>query len=118
MVVGTSFSAEDIASIAYKNGATRLVCCYRNNPMPYKNWPECFSNHKLPTNIEGSKVHFEDGTAIDVDVIIMCTGFNLHYPFMDEKIRLKSKNQIVPDGLYKTVIWPDNNKLMYLGMTQ
>jgi len=35
MVIGTSFSAEDIASIAYKNGATRLVCCYRNNPMPY-----------------------------------------------------------------------------------
>lgn len=25
---------------------------------------------------------------------------------------------IVPDKLYRTVIWPDNNKLMYLGMQQ
>ena len=30
MVIGTSYSAEDIASIAYKNGAKKLVCCYRN----------------------------------------------------------------------------------------
>lgn len=102
MVIGTSYSAEDIASIAYKNGATRLVCSYRTNPMPY-NWPECFETHGLPTNIEGNTVHFPDGAKVDVDVIVMCTGFNLHYPFMEEDIRLVSANLIVPDMLYKKV---------------
>lgn len=91
MVIGTSYSAEDIASIAYKNGAKRIVCSYRTNPMPYK-WPECFSTHKLPIGIEDKKITFPDGAEIEVDVIIMCTGFNLHYPFVDEKIRLVSQN--------------------------
>lgn len=116
MVIGTSYSGEDIASIAYKNGAKKIVCSYRTNPMPYE-WPDCFVTHKLPTKIEGKTVHFPDGQ-VDVDVIVMCTGFNLHYPFMEEKIRLVSKNQIVPDMLYKTCVFMDNNKLFYLGMQQ
>ncbi len=114
MVIGTSYSAEDIASIAYKNGATRLICSYRTNPMPYE-WPACFETHKLPTKIEGSTVHFEDGS-VDVDVIVACTGFNLHYPFMEESIRLVSKNQLVPDNLYKTCCFIGNPQLFYLGM--
>lgn len=116
MVIGTSYSGEDVASIAYKNGAKKIVCSYRTNPMPYE-WPDCFETHKLPTNIEGKTVFFPDGQ-VDVDVIVMCTGFNLHYPFMDEKIRLVSKNQIVPDMLYKTCVFMENNKLFYLGMQQ
>jgi trimethylamine monooxygenase len=96
MVIGTSYTAEDIASISYKNGAKRIVCCYRNDKkMEYK-WPDCFETHKLPTHIDGKTVHFPDGAAVDVDVIVMCTGFNLHYPFMEEKIRLNSENLIVP----------------------
>lgn len=117
MVIGTSYSAEDIASIAYKNGATRIVCCYRTNPMPHK-WPECFETHKLPTKIDGKEVHFPDGAVVDVDVIVMCTGFHLHYPFMEEKIRLQSPNQIITKQLYKNAFYMSNNKLVYLGMTQ
>lgn len=116
MVIGTSYSAEDIASIAYKNGATRIVCSYRTNPMPY-NWPDCFETHQLPTKIDGSTVHFPDGAAVDVDVIVMCTGFQLHYPFMEEKIRLVSPNQIITNMLYKNAFFMNNNKLIYLGMT-
>jgi trimethylamine monooxygenase len=117
MVIGTSYSGEDVASIAYKNGATRLVCCYRSKPMPYT-WPDCFSNHQLPTKIDGKTLTFPDGAVIDVDVIVMCTGFNLHYPFMEEKIRLVSPNQIVPENLYKKIFLNSNNKVMYLGMQQ
>lgn len=39
MVVGTMFSAEDIASIAYKHGAKKIVCSYRTNAMAWT-WPE------------------------------------------------------------------------------
>lgn len=57
MVVGTSYSGEDIASISYKNGAKRIICCYRGKPMPYK-WPDCFENHPMPTKVDGSTVYF------------------------------------------------------------
>jgi len=117
MVIGTSYSAEDIASIAYKNGATRIVCSYRSKPMPFE-WPECFETHGLPSKIDGDTVHFPDGAAVKVDVIVMCTGFNLHYPFMEENIRLKSPNQIVPEQLYKKIFLKSNNKAIYLGMQQ
>lgn len=64
------------------------------------------------------KVHFPDGAVVDVDVLVMCTGFHLHYPFMDEKIRLKSPNQIITEQLFKNAFLMSNNKVIYLGMTQ
>ena len=51
-----------------------------------------------------------------VDYIIQCTGYLLNYPFMDQKIRLESKSQIVPDMLYKCLTLIDNNQCFYLGM--
>ena len=82
--------------------------------MPYK-WPDCFENHPMPTKVEGDTVHFKDGAAIDVDVIVLCTGFLLHYPFLEEKLQLKSPNQIVPQMLYKSLFMIPNNKMVYIG---
>jgi trimethylamine monooxygenase len=119
LVIGTSYSAEDIACIAYKNGAKRIVCCHRdpNKPMAYK-WPQNFSTHLVPTKVDGKNVHFPDGEVIEVDTIVMCTGFNLTYPFMEEDIRLKSPNVIVPKQLYKKIFHLDNNNVIYMGMQQ
>lgn len=115
MVVGAKFSAEDIASIAYKYGAKRIVCTYKNKPMDWK-WPDCFETHPLPHKIVGKRVYFPDGGEVDVDYIILCTGYLLKYPFMDEKIRLESKPLIIPDMLYKSLTLLSNNKCFYLGM--
>ena len=115
MVVGTMFSAEDIASIAYKHGAKKIVCSYRTNKMAW-DWPEKFETHALPTKIENKTVHFPDGAKVDVDYMILCTGYKLCYPFMEEKIRLESDSKIIPDMLYKCVSLIKNNKCFYIGM--
>lgn len=115
MVVGTSFSAEDIASIAWKHGATKIVCSYRNEPMGFK-WPDCFETHPLPNKIVNKTVYFPDGGEAEVDYIVICAGFHLTYPFMEDKLRLTSPSAIVPDMLYKGVSLMNNEKCFYVGM--
>jgi len=46
MVVGASYSAEDIASQCYKYGCRDITCSYRTRPMGFK-WPEGFQTKPL-----------------------------------------------------------------------
>jgi len=51
-----------------------------------------------------------------VDAIIICTGYQHHFPFLPDELRLKTNNRLWPLGLYKGVVWEKNPKLLYLGM--
>jgi hypothetical protein len=39
------------------------------------------------SQIEGDQVTFEDGTVVQVDAIVIGTGFDLHLPFLSDEIR-------------------------------
>ena len=41
--------------------------------MGYK-WPPQISERPVPTHFSGNRAYFKDGSNIEVDVIIMCTG--------------------------------------------
>jgi trimethylamine monooxygenase len=92
LLVGSSYSAEDLALQCIKYGAKEVVCTYRNNPMGYK-WPAKISERPLLTRLAGPTAHFKDGSTKDFDTIIMCTGYMHHYPYMGEDIRMKGKNE-------------------------
>lgn len=117
LVVGSSDSAEDIALQTLKYGAKKIVVSYKTKPMGFK-WPEQITEKPLLTKIEGKTVHFKDGSKDDVDAIILCTGYLFSFPFLEEKLRLKSANVLFPTGLYKSILWTQagNNKLLYIGM--
>ncbi|KAJ7377844.1 hypothetical protein OS493_026414 [Desmophyllum pertusum] len=117
LVVGSSYSAEDLALQTLKYGAKKIYCTYKTRPMGFK-WPSQIEEKQLFTKIEGSTVHFKDGTTADVDVIILCTGYLFYFPFLEERLRLKSTNILYPPGLYKCTLWTEsaNNKLLYIGM--
>mgnify|MGYP006110369479 FL=1 len=85
MVVGASYSAEDIASQVYKYGCRDITCSYRTKPMDFK-WPEGFSIKPILTKVEGKLCTFKDGTTKELDAIIMCTGYKKHFPFMEERL--------------------------------
>ena len=68
------------------------------------------------TKFEGNTAHFRDGSTREVDAVILCTGYQHHFPFMEDSLRLRTRNRLWPPGLYKGVIWMDNPKLAYLGM--
>ena len=117
LVVGSRNSAEDIALQTIKFGATKVVCTWRTKPMGYK-WPAQITEKPLLTKIEGNTVHFKDGTTEVVDDIILCTGYLFSFPFMEERLRLKTSNAYYVQELYKSIVWMHggNNKVFYLGM--
>ena len=115
VVVGSSYSAEDIGLQCHKYGAKSVTFSYRTAPMGFK-WPETMEERPLIAKLDDKTVHFADGSTKDADAIILCTGYLLCFPFLEDGLRLRARNRLYPPGLYKTVIWEQNPKLMYLGM--
>lgn len=115
LIVGGSYSAEDIGSQCFKYGARSITSCYRSAPMAYK-WPENWEEKPLLTHVQGSTAYFADGSSRHVDAIILCTGYKHHFPFLPEELRLKTTNRLWPLNLYKGVFWEQNPRLVYLGM--
>lgn len=115
LLIGRSYSAEDIGSQCYKYGARSITNSYRSKPMGFK-WPDNWEEKPLLTKVVGKTCFFKDGTSRDYDAIIMCTGYLHHFPFLSEDLRLKTANRLWPLDLYKGVVWEKNPKLFYIGM--
>ena len=115
VVLGSSYSAEDIALQCYKYGAKSVTIGYRNNPMGFK-WPEGMKEVHYLDRLEGNKAVFKDGHEQNTDAIILCSGYLHHFPYLDDTLKLKTGNRLYPPQLYKGVVWQDNHKMMYLGM--
>jgi len=115
LIMGSSYSAEDIGLQCRKYGANRVTITYRTAPMGFK-WPESMEEVPQLQQIDGRTAHFKDGSTRAVDAIILCTGYQHHFPFMEDRLRLVTNNVLYPPDLYKGVFWKDNPKCMYLGM--
>ncbi len=115
LCIGSSYSSEDIGTQCYKYGAKEITFSYRTKPMGFA-FPAAFSEVPLLLKIEGKTAHFKDGTTKEVDAVILCTGYQHHFPFLPDDMRLKTNNRLWPLGLYKGVVWEKNPKLFYLGM--
>ncbi len=115
LCVGASYSSEDIGIQCFKYGAKAVTFSWRTKPMGFK-WPAGMNEVPLMTKVEGSRVHFRDGSSADYDAIVLCTGYLHHHPFIEDLLRIKSRNRLYPPNLYKGVFWWGNPKLMYLGM--
>jgi len=79
-------------------------------------WPENFRTVPLLQRVEGRTCTFVDGSTADVDAIILCTGYQHHFPFMRSPLRLRTSNRLCPDSLYEGVAWMPNPRLFYFGM--
>ena len=115
VVLGSSYSAEDIALQCYKYGAKSVTIGYRNNPMGFK-WPNGMKEVHYLDRLEGSKAIFKDGHEQNADAIILCSGYLHHFPFLDDSLKLKTGNRLYPPKLFKGIVWQDNHQLIYLGM--
>ncbi|MBL1407349.1 NAD(P)-binding domain-containing protein [Sphingobacterium faecale] len=115
LLIGSSYSAEDIGVQCYKHGSQSVTIAYRSNPIGC-NWPEGIKEKSLVTHFEGSKAFFKDGSSEEFDAVILCTGYQHKFPFLPDNMRLKTKNRLYPDDLYKGVVFNHNERLLYLGM--
>ncbi|MDX1271636.1 NAD(P)/FAD-dependent oxidoreductase [Bizionia paragorgiae] len=115
LLIGSSYSAEDIGVQCHKHGAQSVTLSYRSNPIGVE-WPEGIKEVPLLTHFEGDTAHFNNGHKEQFDAVIMCTGYQHKFPFLPDELRLKTKNNLYPDNLYKGIFYNDLPQLIYLGM--
>ena len=115
LVLGTSYSAEDIASQCWKYGCKSITVAHRTAPMDFL-WPDNIREVPALVKVNEKTAFFKDGTSANFDAIILCTGYKHHFPFLPDDLRLKTTNRLACNDLYKGIIWNGNSKLFYLGM--
>jgi trimethylamine monooxygenase len=115
LIVGTSYSAEDIGSQCWKYGAKSVTVSHRTAAMGY-DWPANWREVPLLEKVTGNTATFRDGSTAHADAIILCTGYLHHFPFLPDSLRLKTRNRLATADLYKGVAWAANPDLFYLGM--
>ncbi|RIX97437.1 NAD(P)/FAD-dependent oxidoreductase [Aureimonas flava] len=114
LLVGSSYSAEDIGTQCHKYGAASVTFSYRTKPMGF-DWPDSFEEKPLLEKLVGNTAHFKDGSTKTVDAIVLCTGYLNHYPFLEDSLRLKTRNRLFPPNLYKGIVFEPNPGLFYIG---
>ncbi len=115
LILGTSYSAEDIGSQCWKYGCKSITVAHRTAPMGY-DWPDNWQEVPALVKVAKNTATFKDGSTKDVDAIILCTGYQHHFPFMPEDLRLVTANRLATADLYKGVVFASNPALYYLGM--
>ena len=115
LILGTSYSAEDIGSQCWKYGCRSVTVAHRTAPMGFK-WPDNWQEVPALLKVAGNTAYFKNGTTKDVDTIILCTGYKHHFPFLRDGLRLKTANRLASADLYKGVVWNKNSNMFYLGM--
>lgn len=115
LILGSSYSAEDIGSQCWKYGAKTITSCYRSAPMGFE-WPDNWDERPALVRIEDRTAVLADGTRKEIDAIILCTGYKHYFPFLPDDLRLKTANRLATADLYKGVVWVHNPRLFYLGM--
>jgi dimethylaniline monooxygenase (N-oxide forming) len=70
-------------------------------------------------NIEGftggRTVRFDDGGEEEIDLVIYCTGYEMAFPFLDEKVFVSRDNRM---PLYRRVVSVENPGLYFIGFIQ
>lgn len=115
LIIGTSYSAEDIGSQCWKYGSKSITVSHRTAAMGYE-WPDNWAEVPLLTHMDGKTAHFKDGSNREIDVVILCTGYQHNFPFMSESLRLKTTNRLATSDLYKGVAYVHNPDVFYIGM--
>ena len=119
LIIGGRWSAEDLAIQAYKFGAAGVVISWKTMPMgqDWFEFPKGIEQHPLVEKVVNNTAYFKDGHHAEFDMIIFCTGYRWHFPFLADELRLKEHFAIAYKDLYKGTLWltGGNGKLIYIG---
>ncbi|MGW0392122.1 flavin-containing monooxygenase [Streptomyces sp. NPDC003042] len=65
-------------------------------------------------SLDGSRVCFTDGTTVEADAIVYCTGFRMAFPFLPAGCPAGPRQGAVE--LYKRMVAPDRTGLYFVGL--
>jgi dimethylaniline monooxygenase (N-oxide forming) len=63
----------------------------------------------------GKTVHFADGTQVEADAVVYCTGYKISFPFLD-KTTIEAKDNDI--ALYQRIFDPQHPDLLFLALVQ
>jgi dimethylaniline monooxygenase (N-oxide forming) len=66
-------------------------------------------------SLAGDSVRFSDGSQVDADAIVYCTGYNVSFPFLDADVIHPVDNRL---DLFHQVFPPDVPNLAFVGLVQ
>jgi thioredoxin reductase len=66
--------------------------------------------------LEGDSVRFTDGSVVQVDKVVYCTGYKISFPFFDHDMLDPSGDNRIE--LYRRVVHPDLAGLYFIGLIQ
>jgi dimethylaniline monooxygenase (N-oxide forming) len=61
------------------------------------------------------EIEFADGTRVEADVVVYCTGYKITFPFFDEDFLAAPDNHI---ELFRRVFHPDIDNIAFIGLLQ
>jgi dimethylaniline monooxygenase (N-oxide forming) len=65
--------------------------------------------------LAGGEVEFVDGSGVQADVIVYCTGYKITFPFFDEELISAPENHI---ELFRRVLHPEIPNVFFIGLLQ
>jgi NADPH-dependent 2,4-dienoyl-CoA reductase/sulfur reductase-like enzyme len=65
--------------------------------------------------LHADEVEFADGTRVHADVVVLCTGYKITFPFFDEELISAPDNRI---ELFRRVFHPDLDDVFFIGLLQ
>lgn len=65
--------------------------------------------------LEGSRVRFADGSAVEADVIVYCTGYRVSFPFLEPDVVSAPDNDL---PLWLRLVRPGERDLFFVGLLQ
>lgn len=63
--------------------------------------------------LDGDRVDFTDGTSVEADAIVYCTGFRMAFPFLPDGCPTSPQGAV---ELYRRIVAPDRPGLHFLGL--
>ncbi|KAL3286888.1 hypothetical protein HHI36_001375 [Cryptolaemus montrouzieri] len=101
LVIGGGPSGIDIAHRLYQV-AKKVFCSFKEIGFRF-NFPAGLIRKPLVERINGNTVFFQDESKEEIDAILLCTGFNISYPFLSTKCGIVVEDNYVKN-VYKEVI--------------
>lgn len=113
VVLGAGPSGVDIAlEIASTAKAVYLSHRgYKNDEGPLENL------HQRPAicGLDGNVITFEDQRQVEADYLMLCTGYEYRYPFIDPDVGLRITDRVV-HNLYRHLLYIPNPTLSFVGL--
>lgn len=118
VVLAGGLSSRDI-SLDLTSTCQQVYLCHRLGRKTYHNPPDNFQERPTISHVKenGDFVLTNDDVIQNVDLLVICTGYHMDFPFFNSDLRLSTDGNLKAlDKLYKHIFHVDHPSLCFIGI--